>query len=232
MARPEGSKNKPKSIQTAGTEAGNALTHTAPTQSNTPEEVITTSADFSGDGEGLRGKENDKNVRAPIGEEAATNKMSHTDKGRMATGKQLNLDASFYERLLEYDGMKLFYENDENGAVEKSLHLCASLVPRRNKSLKEFKGFTDRASSDWECTPVGTDSAGKPLLCYLLFMPAEEYHALKVAPKEARNGEILDALGMGKSQTEGAVMSNVKGIKTYAPNLPTGGKGFEQTHDV
>ena len=207
-------------------EAAGSVTHSAPPETETPKEVITTQAD-------LRGKGVDKNIRAPIGEEAETNKMSQSDKIRMATGKQLNLDPSFYERLPEYADMQLFYENDENGAVERWLHLGAELVPRRNKSLKEFKGFTDKATSEWECTPVGTDAAGKPMLCYLLFMPAKEYQALKVAPKEERNAEILGALGMGKSQAEGAVMPNVKGIKTYAPNNPVGeGRGFEQTHDA
>jgi len=179
------------------------------------------------------GKKAEKNIRAPIGEEPDVNKLSQAEKVRMATGKQLNMDASFYERLPEYQGMQLFWENDENGAVERWLHLGAELVPRKNKSLKEFKGFTDQASSEWECVPVGANSSGGAMLAYLLFMPAEEYQALRVDPKEARNNEILDALGMGKSQAEGAVMSNVKGIKTYAPNNPTGNsRGFEQTHDA
>jgi hypothetical protein len=239
--KPAGKKRGPKpKLKTAGAdtkapveakpevsqEAAGAQTHSAPPPTEAPKEVITTSAD-------LRGKGADKDIRAPIGEEAATNKMSQGDKIRMATGKQLNLDASFYERLPKYQSMQLFYENDENGAVERWLHIGAELVPRQSKSLKEFKGFTDRATSEWECTPVGTDATGKPLLCYLLFMPAEDYQTLRVAPKENRNAEILGALGMGKSQAEGAVMPNVKGIKTYAPNNPVGeGRGFEQTHDA
>lgn len=174
----------------------------------------------------------DKNIRAPIGEEPNINKLSQADKVRMATGKQLNLDASFYERLAEYQDMQLFWENDDNGAVQKWLLLGAELVPRKNKSVKEFKGFTDQATSEWECTPVGANSSGNSMMCYLLFMPAEEYQALRIDPKENRNAEILDALGMGKSQAD-TVMSNVKGIKTYAPNNPVGtGKGFEQTHDA
>jgi len=175
----------------------------------------------------------DKNIRAPIGEEPNINKLSQADKVRMATGKQLNLDASFYERLPEYQDMQLFWENDDNGAVQKWLHLGAELVPRQNKSLKTFKGFTDQASSEWECVPVGSNASGNPMMCYLLFMDAKEYQTLRVDPKEKRNTEVLEALGMGKSQADGAVMSNVKGIKTYAPNNPVGeGKGFEQTHDV
>ncbi len=193
----------------------------------------TAGAETSAEDVTLQAKGAEKNIRAPIGEEPNINKLSQADKVRMATGKQLNLDASFYERLPEYQGMQLFWENDENGAVEKWLHLEAELVPRLNKSLKEFKGFTDQGTSQWECVPVGTDATGKPMLCYLLFMPAEEYQALRVAPKEQRNEEVLAALGMGKSQADGAVMSNVKGIKTYAPNNPVGkGQGFEQTHDV
>lgn len=210
-------KAQKKTLKTAGADTANETV----TQEAGGEDVV------------LQAKGGEKNIRAPIGEEPDINKLSQADKIRMATGKQLNLDASFYERLPEYQNMQLFYENDENGAVEKWLHLGAELVPRQNKSMKEFKGFTDQTTSQWECTPVGTDNTGKPLLCYLLFMPAEEYQALRVAPKEQRNAEILDALGMGKSQADGAVMSNVKGIKTYAPNNPAGDKqGFEQTHDV
>lgn len=179
-----------------------------------------------------RGKEQDKDVRAPIGEESNVNKMSTEEKIRMATGKQTRLDASFYQRLPEYQGMQLFWENDEDGAVEKWLHLGAELVKRRSKSLKSFKGFTDRAESDWECVPVGSKTGGQPLLCYLLFMPVEDYNSLRIEPKEARNKEILDKLGIGKASEESKVMSNVSGIKTYAPNLPTGGTGFEQTHDA
>lgn len=180
----------------------------------------------------LRGKENDKNIRVPLGSEPAVNKLNQADKVRMATGKQLRLDASFYERLPEYKDMQLFWENDEDGAVERWLHLGAELVKRRSKSLKHFKGFTDRAESEWECTPVGSKDSGQPLICYLLFMPKEEYHTLRIAPKDVRNQEILDALKGGKAPDDAKVMSNVTGIKTYAPNLPTGGKGFEQTHDA
>lgn len=211
---------------------------TADTKAATEKAAIITAGTVAGetdeptvDATNIKGA--DKNIRAPIGEEPNINKLSQADKVRMATGKQLNLDASFYERLPEYQDMQLFYENNENGAVEKWLHLGAGLVPRRNKSLKEYKGFTDQATSEWECTPVGSDASGNPLLCYLLFMPAEEYKALRIDPKEKRNAEILDVLGMGKSQADGAVMSNVKGIKTYAPNNPVGdGKGFEQTHEA
>jgi len=181
----------------------------------------------------LRGKEQDKDIRAPIGRETTVSKLSQEEKIRLATGKQLRMDASFYERLDEYKNMQLFWENDEDGAVEKWLHLGAELVPRRNKSLKHFKGFTDRAESEWECVPVGSKTTGQPLLAYLLFMPKEDYHALRIAPKEQRNQEILDALRVGKSQADGQIMPNVKGLKTYAPNNPVGGgKGFEQTHDV
>ena len=180
----------------------------------------------------LRGKNQDKNIRPPIGEESAINKMSQSDKVRMATGKQMRLDATFYEQLPEYREMQLFWENDMDGAVERWLHLGAELVPRRNKSLKYFKGFTDRAESEWECVPVGSNDSGQPILCYLLFMLASDYQTLRIAPKEERNKEILKALGMGKSQTD-AVMSNVEGIQTYAPNNPVGARqGFEQTHDV
>lgn len=180
-----------------------------------------------------RTKEGDKDIRAPIGEEPDINKLSQEDKIRMATGKQRRLDSSFYERLPEYQDKQLFWENDLDGAVEKWLHLGAELVRRKSKSLKHFKGFTDRAASEWECVPVGSSDTGQPIMCYLLSMDAKEYHALRIAPKEARNNELLEALGMGKAQVEGKVMPTVHGIKTYAPNNPVGTeRGFEQTHDA
>lgn len=175
----------------------------------------------------------DKNVRSSIGEESDINKLSHEDKVRMATGKQLRLDATFYERLPEYQEKQLFWEIDTDGAVEKWLHLGAELVPRKSKSLKHFKGFTDRATSEWECVPVGSNDTGQPTMCYLLVMDAKEYQSLRIDPKEKRNADMLASLGMGKSQSDGAVMSNVKGIRTYAPNNPVGtGQGFEQTHEA
>ncbi len=179
-----------------------------------------------------RGVYDRKNTRAPIGEETTVNKLSQSEKVRMATGKQLRLDASFYQRLPEYKDKTLFWENDEDGAVERWLHLGAELVPRKSKSLKHFKGFTDRTESEWECVPVGSKTGGQPLLCYLLFMPEKDYHSLRIEPKEVRNKEILDAMGIGKAPEESRTMPTVTGIKTYAPNLPTGGKGFEQTHDA
>lgn len=183
--------------------------------------------------EEILAKEGNKNIRAPIGEEADINKLSQEDKIRMATGRQKRLDSSFYERLPEYKDKQLFWENDVNGAVEKWLHLGAELVRRRSKSLKQFKGFTDNLSSEWECVPVGSDDTGRPIMCYLMFMDKDEYHALRIAPKESRNEELLDALGMGKAQVEEKVMPHVHGIKTYAPNNPVGtGRGFEQTHDA
>lgn len=177
-------------------------------------------------------KQQNKNIRQPVGEESSVNKLSQEERVRMAMGRQSRLDASFYERLPEYQGKQLFWCNDLDGEVEKWLHLGAELVPRKTKSLKEFKGFTDnRSLSEWESVPgVGSDEGGRPITCYLMVMDAEDYHALRIAPKEARNQEILTALGVGK--TEEKVMPNIKGLKTYAPNLPTGGKGFEQQHDV
>lgn len=183
-------------------------------------------------------KNANKDIRAPIGEESSVNKMSQEERVRMAMGAQTRLDASFYERLPEYQGMQLFWENNVDGAIEKWLQLGAGLVPRRTKSLKQYKGFTDQSQSEYECVSVGSNKDGGSMMAYLLFMPAEEYHALRIAPKEARNQEIMKALGVGKSNTgDQKVMPNVTGLKTYAPNLPTGGRGIDveqlpETHDA
>ncbi len=119
-----------------------------------------------------------------------------------------------------------------DGAVEKWLYLGAELVKRQSFAMKKFKGFTDVKGSEWECRPTGPDGRGGTLMAYLLKMPADEYYEYRIKPNEDRNKEIRGALTRGVSQTDAQVMPNVKGIKTYAPNLPTGGVGFEETHDI
>ena len=175
-------------------------------------------------------KNQNKDIRAPIGGEETVNKMTQSERVRMAQGKQMRLDASFYNRLPEYEGHTLFWESTHNGDVEKWLHLGAELVPRRSKSLKEYKGFTDQSISEWECVPVDKDDGGNVIYNYLLSLESDDYHALRIAPKEQHNKEMVDALGRGK--TEEQVMPHVKGLQTYAPNLPTGGKGLEQFHQT
>lgn len=177
-------------------------------------------------------KNANKDIRQPVGMEESVHKMSESERIRLATGKQARLDASFYASMPEYRDKQLFWENDIDGQVEKWLHLGAELVPRRNKSLKHFEGFTDKSDSQWECVPTGADGNGGQMMTYLLFMDKDEYQRLRIDPKNARNKEITNQLGIGVSQADGPVMPNVKGLKTYAPNLPTGGRGFEQEHDV
>lgn len=178
-------------------------------------------------------KNANKDVRAPVGIEQDVNKLSQSEKVRLATGKQARLDASFYNRLPEYQGKTLFWENDQDGTVEKWLSLGAELVLRRSASGKIYKGFNDnRGVSEWECRPVGSDGRGGTLMAYLLVMTDEDYHALRIAPHDQRNQDVLDALGLGKANVDERVMPQVKGLKTYAPNLPTGGRGFEQEHDA
>ena len=73
---------------------------------------------------------------------------------------------------------------------------------------------------------------------FLLFMPAEDYKKYKIDPLDKRNQEIRAAMGIGKADAEAQVMSNVKGLKTYAPNVSGNSTGLEVrqggelTHDV
>lgn len=179
----------------------------------------------------LAGKLEGKNIRAPIGQEVTIGRLSKDDKVRMAQGRQTSLDASFYERLPEYQDRQLFWENNINGAVEMWLQLGAELVQRQSKALKHYKGFTDRAASEWECVPVGSDDSGKTMMCYLLSLSKQEYYDLRIAPNRARNREITQALKRGKTQEQ--VMKEIQGIQTYAPVNPDGkSQGFDQTHET
>ena len=179
-----------------------------------------------------------KDTRAPMGEESTVNKITDAEKTRMAMGPQLRIDTSHYERMPEYQDMQLFGALSD-GDVDRWIALGAKPVPRASKAGIIYKGINDRMDSEYQIYPAVSVVEGRPIDMFLLFMPKEEYQKYKIDPIDHRNAEIRKAMGIGKADTDGeAVMTNVKGLKTYAPNVSADTQGLdirqggELTHNV
>lgn len=178
-----------------------------------------------------------KNTREPIGNQSSVNKMDDAEKTRMAIGPQLRIDTRHYEMMTEYADMQLFGALSD-GDVDRWLALGAKPVPRVSKSQTIYKGINDRMSTEYQVYPAVSVVEGRPIDMFLLFMPKEDYQKYKIDPLNLRNEQIRAAMGIGLVDEEARVMSNVKGLKTYAPNVGDGDTGLsvkrggELTHDV
>lgn len=160
-------------------------------------------------------KEKSKNIRPEVGSQDQTNKLSESEKIRLATGKQGTLDISHYLRMPEYQGMKFRWEHHNNGDVDKALDLGMQLVPRRKDRIRS-KGVNGESVSEWECKTVGSLD-GQPLVDYLLFMPDDEYTKYFIDPVTNRNLEIQTA--MGRAEISGEDRAIGGGLKTYAAKI-------------
>ncbi|NOY72207.1 MAG: hypothetical protein GXP14_07490 [Gammaproteobacteria bacterium] len=173
-----------------------------------------------------------KNIRSPIGAETSHHKMSKAEEIRIATGKQKRIDWDHYTRLPEYEGMRLFGCNDEDGELNSWFQLGAEPVKRQGKSRKTFAGINDTSASEYEYVEVGVNQYGNPIKCYLLFIPEKRYLELKIEPQNARNQAIRDSMGMGvmNNDGQGKIMPNIKGLQTYAPNTSVNGEKVGSGH--
>ena len=140
---------------------------------------------------------------------------------RRPLGEVRRLDADYYAA--KYHNKKLAWVNDLDGDVERWIDAGAEPVPTENKSGRVFEGITDRATSQWVRAVAGTNGNGEVMYAYLLMMDPDVYDAEKLAPIRARQEAIEEALRGGKDQSGGEGGE----LKTYAPHLPTGGKGYE-----
>lgn len=178
-----------------------------------------------------------RETKKPIGNESSVNKMDDAEKTRMAIGPQLRIDTHHYEMMPEYKDMQLFGALSD-GDVDRWLALGAKPVPRVSKASTIYKGINDRLQTEYQVYPAVSVVEGRPIDMFLLFMPREDYQKFKINPLNKRNEEIRAAMGIGKVDPEARVMSNVTGLKTYAPNVGDGKKGLdverggELTHDV
>jgi hypothetical protein len=152
-------------------------------------------------------------------------------------GQQKRINYDHYLQMPEYKGMQLFLAHSD-GDVDRWLAAGAQPVPRVSQSQRIYKGINDRMQSEYQIYPAVSVVDGHPIDAFLLFMPKDEYHRVKIEPYQNRQKELERAMGIGKSAEGDAVMPNVKGLKTYAPNVTADQKGLfthrggELTHDV
>lgn len=183
-------------------------------------------------------KSKDKNTRAPVGEEESVHKFTNVDKSRAATGVRRRMDIDHYLAMPEYQDMQLFWATSRNGDVEAKIAAGAQPVPKQGAAGKVYKGINDRSTDEYEIAHSVSVVDGVSEDNFLMFMPKEDYHNAFIEPNNARNREISKAMGIGKIDAESSTMPNVKGLKTYAPNVGGGERGLstmqggELTHDV
>lgn len=123
--------------------------------------------------------------------------------------------------------MRLMWINDMNGDVQRWINAGAEPVPVLLQTERKFAGLTDSHESQWTRVVGGDDGMGNFFWVYLLMMPHQRYDEVKLAPLRKRQDDIRKAIKRGADQSQGAGGE----LGSYAPNLPTGGRGFEQVED-
>lgn len=177
------------------------------------------------------GKNENKNIQAPLGHEFNPHKMTNEQEIQAALGKQKNHDWDHYLRMPEYEGMELF------GCLQKDtdrwFSFGAEPVKRQSKARKVIPGINDGKDSEYESIVSGVDAFGNPEKTFLLYIPKEEYLRLKIQPQRNINLKVKQSYGIGRLNNDGeAVLPGVKGIQTYAPNTGDGNTGYSETVSV
>lgn len=168
-------------------------------------------------------KNKDKDQHASDRSSSVTHEMDG-----VTYSKRMRLDASYY--IDKYPDMQFMWINDMDGDVQYWLQLGAEPQEEESdKFNKKFPGLTDKNSGGYVTVLGGTDN-GVPFQVYLLKMSKEEYHRVKISPNNQKNHDIQVAMGLAAQKGEVDTKArDGSGLETYAPNLPSGGKGFEQS---
>jgi len=163
-------------------------------------------------------KRSGKNIRQSMRDDGGDSK-----KQRKGVGRRQKLDVSDYVE--RYPDMQLFWAHENNGDVEMWIEEGAEPVPQNSgKAAKKYDGlYTSKTKGKWVTQPVGRDGEGGFIRAVLLMMPKQDYAELKTIPDQERNAEIRELMLRGKSLDD-----ENQNMPTYAPNLPTGGVGFQE----
>jgi len=167
-------------------------------------------------------KNDNKDIRSPIGQEADEHKFSDAEKMRIATGRQGVLSADYYIHLPEYKDMAWRWVHYSTGDVDRALDLGMLMTHKRKDRIAAPKGLHGENTSEWERKAVGSVD-GKPEYAYLMHMPKDEYQKYFLQPNIDRNAEIDRAMGLGEISAEDKAVGG--GLKTYA------GKIGEESHN-
>lgn len=163
--------------------------------------------------------------------ESDRNKPLALEAGAVSFDKQKRLDCSAYQEA--QPDMQFCWINDMDGEIEKYIDAGFEPVKRKTRAGRDFKGLTDRHDGDWERRVVGTNEGGQTMHAYLLMILKTDYQKIKIDPQLQRNRNIQEAMGMAAKAGEAdSSVRDGSGLETYAPNLPTGGQGFEQDKGV
>lgn len=157
------------------------------------------------------------------------NKPKNLEMGAVSLDKQKRLDCSWYEN--KFPHLKFMWIYNSGGEVDKYLRNGASI----QKDLLEDQfdgdthGYKGKNRKGYVSVIAGVDQGGNSVEQILMHMPKEDYQARIIDPKHRKNKDIRDA--MGRSAKGGEASSADRDgaeVDTYAPNLPTGGVGFEE----
>ena len=162
-----------------------------------------------------------QNVRAPIKEDGKTDKSV-----RRKIGAQIKMDMQPY--IDQYPDKKLALINDRDGDVQRWLDAGGELIPAKIIGRKVYEGFNDKAASGYVRFPAGQEAGGETYFAYGIMMDPDLYDDYKLAPQRQRQEDIQNAMRRGVA-SESAQFEGGGGMKSYAPNLPTGeGQGYNE----
>jgi len=133
--------------------------------------------------------------------------------------------------LEKYKGQKLLWVNEFNGDVTRWIEVGAEPVPLLVKPSQVFEGITDKVESKW-VRAVGGEMAGGVMWVYLMVCSNEVYERVRIAPQKARQELIRRAMRLGVNQSNENPQGQGFRVDTYAPNLPTGGTGYQEQHET
>ncbi len=158
----------------------------------------------------------------------STKQAADKSTRKPAKRRRLKTDFSYLQR--ENPGKVLRLMNNEGGRIQMAI----------NDGWEPVKGIgthsvwtpeTHRKDADVvaQSTSVIQIPASKTtdLMHILMMIDEDSFDELERAPIRDRVASTEAALGMGKNNSAGEA-AGVTGIQTYAPNLPSGGTGFEQ----
>lgn len=146
-------------------------------------------------------------------------------RSEIESGKKFPNIRAYLEK---YQDKKLLWVNEFNGDVQRWIEVGAEPVPLLTKPSQVFEGITDRTESKW-VRAIGGETASGVMWVYLMMCSVEVYERVRIAPQKARQELIRRAMTSGANQSG---EQTEKGFVPYAPNLPSGGRGYEEQHDV
>lgn len=141
---------------------------------------------------------------------------------RRDMGRAKRLDADKYIEI--HKDMTLMWINDIGGDVQRWIDEGAEPVPVVSKSSRTFEGLTDKTESQWVRSIGGDDGFGGHFWVYLLMIDPAVYQEIKIDPELERQAAIRRSIKAGVDQS--AYGEGPK-LPSYAPNLPTGGRGLD-----